>query len=234
MHLTKYIALHTSYSRRKAEELIKQKRIKIYNEIAQLGEVIKGGDKIYLDNKLVQAQTEDLIVLMLNKPINFTCTKKCFKNENNVYQLLPKKYQHLKIIGRLDKYSQGLLLLTNNGSLINQLSHPRFKHQKKYQVKTSRELSSQELDKMKKGIKDQGEKLKLKEIVKEKNTYIISLTEGRNRQIRRMFNFFNIEVISLKRISVNRLEIKDLKIKEFRLLNDQDLKDLYFSEKWLK
>ncbi len=234
MHLTKYIALNTNYSRRKAEEFIKTNRVKVNNNVANLGQVIDLNDKVYLDNKLIIKLNEALIVLMVNKPTGYTCTKNVFKNEQNIYQLLPKKYRHLNIIGRLDKNSQGFLLLTNNGDLLNQLSHPKFEHQKKYRVKINRDLENSELKEIKQGIKDNNEILKVKEITKDNNYYLITLTEGKNRHIRRIFNTFRIEIISLERIAINNLGLKDLELGKYRELDKSDLKDLYFSEKWLK
>lgn len=234
MHLTKYIALHTQYSRRKAEELIKTKRVTVNNSLAKLGQTIALNDKVHLNNKLIIDSNEDLIVLMVNKPTDYTCTKNVFKNEKNIYQLLPKKYQHLNIIGRLDKNSQGLLLLTNNGDLVNQLSHPKFEHKKVYQVKVNRELEDSELEKIRKGIKDNQEILEVKDITKTDNYYIITLTEGKNRHIRRIFKKFNVNIITLKRIAINNLTLDNLKLGKYKELGKEDLKDLYFSEKWLK
>jgi 23S rRNA pseudouridine2604 synthase len=134
MQITKYIASNTNYSRRQAEKLIRDKKITINKEVAYLGQIVTAHDKIYLNNKLIIAKKKDLILIMLNKPVDYTCTKKTFANEKNIYQLLPRKYQNFNIIGRLDKDSQGLLLLCNQGDVINQLSHPRYQHQKKYQV----------------------------------------------------------------------------------------------------
>lgn len=234
MHLTKYIALHTQYSRRRAEELIKTKRVKVNNSIAKLGQVIDLKDKVHLNNKLIKKSNEDLIVLMVNKPTDYTCTKNVFKNEKNIYQLLPKKYQHLNIVGRLDKNSQGLLLLTNNGNLINQLSHPKFEHKKVYQVKINRALEDKELERIRKGIKDNDEILEVKDITKIDNYYLITLTEGKNRHIRRILKNFNINILTLKRIAINNLTLNNLKLGKYKELDKEDLKDLYFSEKWLK
>jgi 23S rRNA pseudouridine2604 synthase len=234
MQITKYIASNTNYSRRQAEKLIRDKKITINKEVAYLGQIVTAHDKIYLNNKLIIAKKKDLILIMLNKPVDYTCTKKTFANEKNIYQLLPRKYQNFNIIGRLDKDSQGLLLLCNQGDVINQLSHPRYQHQKKYQVEVDRELTKKEIEIIKKGVEDKNETLNVKDIRGGNKYYLITLTEGKNRHIRRIFNHFKISIKQLNRIAINNLSLGVLKIGGYRELNKEDLKDLYFSEKWLK
>ncbi len=234
MHLNKYIALNTNYSRRQAEKLIREGAVKLNKNIAQLGQIVGPKDKVCVNNNLLNNLNEKLIVIMLNKPLDYVCTKKRFNNEKNIYQLLPKKYQSLNIIGRLDKNSQGLLLLSNSGNLINQLSHPRYGHRKDYKLKLKRDLDKKEIEEIRKGIKDNGEILKVKSINKENNYYLITLTEGKNHQLRRIFKALKITLISLERVSINNLHLSNLKLGEYKELNRSELKDLYFSEKWLK
>jgi len=228
-NLTKVIAENSNYSRRKAEELIKLKMVSVNEQVAQLGEKVFGEDKIKINGqKLVRNQK---IYIKLNKPIGYVCTNRSFKGEKNIFSLINIK-EKIVSIGRLDKDSSGLLILTNDGDLNYKLSHPKFEHQKVYLVKIKNDNLLKNncfLKKIKnefmKGVDIEEKtlaKAKKLEIINEQNFKII-LSEGKKRQIRRMFGFFGLKVESLKRIEFAGIKLDDLTEGEWKNLNKEEI-----------
>ena len=218
--LQKYISNSGYCSRRKAEELIRLGRVMVNDKIAELGMKVSENDKIKIKNKLIVLPKEKIYII-LNKPIGITCTNKKFKNEKNVFELLPDEFKNLHVVGRLDKNSRGLILLTNDGDMTMRMTHPRFGHEKKYLVQLKIENkklhSSDEREKIiynfLKGV-DIGDGdgiVKAKKIkYLEKNKFEIVLTEGKKRQIRRMFKVLGLDVADLKRVAVGDVKLGDL------------------------
>ncbi|MCK9438933.1 MAG: pseudouridine synthase [Patescibacteria group bacterium] len=228
-NLTKVIAENSNYSRRKAEELIKLKMVSVNEQVAQLGEKVFGEDKIKINGqKLVRNQK---IYIKLNKPVGYVCTNRSFKGEKNIFSLINIK-EKIVSIGRLDKDSSGLLILTNDGDLNYKLSHPKFEHQKVYLVKIKNDNLLKNncfLKKIKnefmKGVDIEEKtlaKAKKLEIINEQNFKII-LSEGKKRQIRRMFGFFGLKVESLKRIEFAGIKLDDLTEGEWKNLNKEEI-----------
>jgi len=224
-NLTKVIAENSNYSRRKAEELIKLKMVSVNEQVAQLGEK----DEIKINGqKLVRNQK---IYIKLNKPVGYVCTNRSFKGEKNIFSLINIK-EKIVSIGRLDKDSSGLLILTNDGDLNYKLSHPKFEHQKVYLVKIKNDNLLKNncfLKKIKnefmKGVDIEEKtlaKAKKLEIINEQNFKII-LSEGKKRQIRRMFGFFGLKVESLKRIEFAGIKLDDLTEGEWKNLNKEEI-----------
>ncbi|MCF7794880.1 rRNA pseudouridine synthase [Patescibacteria group bacterium] len=231
--ITKIIANSGYCSRRKAEDLVRKGLVFINEKQAKLGDRANKEDKIKVNNEELNTKCE-LSYYLLNKPKGFTCTNRKFKGEQNVFDLLKnnKSLNNLKlnIVGRLDKDSQGLILLTNDGDLTNKLTHPSFEHIKIYEVETEKYtipfLKIQ--NKFKQGI-DIGEKTlaKVKDIEKtNKQKFLLTLNQGQNRQIRKMFAHFNIKVNKIKRISLGPLKLNLLKEGEFRKLKKEELETL--------
>ncbi|RLC37994.1 pseudouridine synthase [Candidatus Falkowbacteria bacterium] len=213
--LQKYIAESGFCSRRRAEELIRQKKVKVNNEIAELGTRVSEKDEVVIEGKEIKL-IKKKIYIILNKPAGYTCTNRKFKGEKNIFELVDVK-ERLYTVGRLDKNSHGLVLLTNDGDLTEQLTHPRFEHEKEYLVKLkvkSEKFKVEEIIKsFRKGV-DIGEN----EIGKAKNVeylgddkFRIILTEGKKRQIKRMFGALNLEVADLKRIRISSVKLGNLK-----------------------
>ena len=213
--LQKYIAESGFCSRRRAEELIRQKKVKVNNEIAELGTRVSEKDEVVIAGKEIKL-IKKKIYIILNKPAGYTCTNRKFKGEKNIFELVDVK-ERLYTVGRLDKNSHGLVLLTNDGDLTEQLTHPRFEHEKEYLVKLkvkSEKFKVEEIIKsFRKGV-DIGEN----EIGKAKNVeylgddkFRIILTEGKKRQIKRMFGALNLEVADLKRIRISSVKLGNLK-----------------------
>ncbi len=220
MLLQKYIAQSGYCSRRKAEKLIKEGKVILNGEIAKIGSKVNEGDKVIIEGKKIKLPKE-LIYIILNKPVGYVCTSRKFKKEKNVFDLLPIK-EKLSFAGRLDKDSHGLVLLSNDGDLIQMLSHPRYEHEKEYIVKIKNEQNlSQDviIEKFIKGIDiGDGDGIVLAKSIKYlgNNKFKIILTSGKKRQIRRMFKALNCEVLDLKRIRIGNIKLGKLKSGEWK------------------
>jgi len=211
--LQKYLAERGVCSRRKAEELIKKRKIKINEKVAELGDRVGVNDKVYLSDKQVGLAKEKIYII-LNKPIGYTCTNRKFRGEKNVFDLVEID-EKLVIAGRLDKDSRGLVILTNDGELVNKITHPKYSHEKKYEAKvrsSNLEIKSV-IEKFKKGIEIGGRDgiVKAKDIkYLNNNNFEITLVEGKKRQIRRMFEKVNCGVVDLNRISIGKIKLGSL------------------------
>ncbi len=226
INLTKLIAENTSYSRRQAEKLIRTGLVFVNDKKATLGEKHGRNSVIKIKGKIIESNLKKKnIYIKLNKPIGYVCTKRKFKGEKNIFSLLQDVPQNeiLFSIGRLDKDSSGLLLLTNDGFLNYYLSHPRFEKQKKYLVEIAptkilqKELEwesflNKMIEEFKSGIDIKQETLarakKIKYLGKRK--FQIILSEGKKRQIREMFKYFGLKVIKLKRIEFAGIKLDNL------------------------
>jgi len=230
--LQKYIAESGYCSRRKAEELIRLGKVFVNDKKAELGQKVDEKDIVKINNKIISINQKKTYII-LNKPREYTCTNKKFTGEKNVFELLPDEYKSLHIVGRLDKNSRGLVLLTNDGDLTLKLTHPRFEHEKKYIIKIKNEDKIRETDKLRirneeiiriftKGIdiSDGDGIVKVKKIkTLSANKFEIILTEGKKRQIRRMFEALNLKVFDLKRVSIGKISLGDLKEGEWKEIN---------------
>lgn len=231
-NLTKVIAENSIYSRRKAEELIRSKKVLVNDKMAQLGEKVFIDDEIKVNGQKVIRNKK--IYIKLNKPAGYVCTNKNFKGEKNIFSLINIK-EKVSSIGRLDKDSSGLLILTNDGDLNYKLSHPKFEHNKTYLVviKDDEQLKNKNfLNKLKgdfvKGINIEEKtlaKARKIEIVNERSFKII-LSEGKKRQIRRMFDFFDLKVDSLKRIEFAGIKLDGLKEGQWKNLSKEEVEVL--------
>lgn len=233
IYLTKYLAQAGIASRRQAEELIKKNRVTVNGERAILGMMVDGSEDIRVSNRKVdQGLANQRLVIALHKPLGYTCTNRKFRNEENIFSLLPEKYKNLIIAGRLDKESRGLILLTNDGNLANEITHPRHGHDKKYLVRFAREdqmaLSERDLyARARDGIKtEEGEILTAKAIRKEGDRWAITLGEGKKRHIRRLFSGMGLKVSDLQRVNIGELGLGGLGIGEFRVLSEKDVQKI--------
>jgi len=233
IYLTKYLAQAGIASRRQAEELIKKNKVSVNGERAVLGMMVDGTEEIKVSNKKVdQVLANSRLVIALHKPLGYTCTNRSFKNEKNIFSLLPEKYKNLIIAGRLDKESRGLILLTNDGNLANEITHPRYGHDKKYLVRFAREdqmaLSERDLyARARDGVKtEEGEILTAKAIRKEDDRWAITLGEGKKRHIRRLFSGMGLKVSDLQRVNIGELGLGGLGIGEFRVLSEKDVQKI--------
>lgn len=224
MRINKYIA-HSGYtSRRKADDLIYESRVKVNGKIiSEPGYKVKDGDRVEVDGKLLSL--EEKFYIKLYKPVGFITSNFDPFNEKDLNDLVDID-QRFFAAGRLDKDSEGLLIITNDGEFTNNLTHPKFKLDKEYIVKIDRGLNKAQEKAFEKGLDiGRGEKTSdAKLTYLGDRTYRVIIHQGYNRQIRRMFKVLGAEVISLKRIRIGKIKLADLKKKEYRYFNDEELK----------
>jgi 23S rRNA pseudouridine2605 synthase len=216
MRLNKYIAQATGCSRREADEIISSGKVKINGNLAVLGTKVSEADKVLVDNQQLHLP-EHFTYILLNKPVGYTATRKSQDHTPTVYDLLPDHFNHLKYVGRLDKDSSGLLLLTDDGDFAHQMTHPRYKKAKIYEVKLDRSLTNAELDHLNRGVEleDGLSKLKVSALPTPDSylpspEYEVRMSEGRNRQIRRTFSAIGLDVVKLHRTQFGDYALEDL------------------------
>ncbi len=225
--LQKHIAEIEHFSRRQAEELIRAGKVEINGQTAELGMRTDEQDEIKIDGEKI-GLAKPKIYIKLNKPIGYVCTSRRFKGEKNIFDLI-KTRQRLFAVGRLDKGSRGLVLLTNDGDLAQKITHPSFEHEKEYvaEIKSEQIDESNILNKFKLGI-DIGEgdgRVKAKDIkFLGDNKFQIILIEGKKRQIRRMFKAIGFEVEDLSRTRIGNLKLGDLEEGKSELLKSDEVK----------
>jgi 23S rRNA pseudouridine2605 synthase len=223
MRLNKYLAHFYGISRREADLCIQQNRVFINGKVASIGSIVKTGeDNVTLDNHTIDETKKNYSYLLLNKPIGYVCSRKKQGDSPTIYELLPKEYHHLKVAGRLDKDSCGLLLLTDDGDTIFRLTHPKFAKIKQYQISINKPLTIPHFSAINNGIEleDGTSKLSIEEIklIRRPNSYQVTMQEGRNRQIRRTFKQLGYTVTFLERTTLGPYRLSDLKNRQFLLV----------------
>lgn len=218
MRLNKFIALATGVSRRQADNFINSQLIKVNGTVAKNGQIVTENDKVEYQDKFLTLPS--LMTIVLNKPTGYVCSRSG-QGSKTIYDLLPKNLHHLKSIGRLDKNSSGLLLLTNDGELSQKLTHPSYKKEKIYIVSVSPDLSQEHKDMIEVGVKleDGISKLRLKKISDNPQKWQVTMHEGRNRQIRRTFSSLGYKVISLHRTNFGIYTIDNIQSGKFKKIN---------------
>ena len=230
VRLNKYIASSGLCSRRKADELIQRGKVSVNgNIVTELGFIIMPKDKVFVDKKLVTPAKHQYYRFF--KPAGYITTREDEQGRKTIYDLLPEELFSLKPVGRLDKDSTGLLILTNDGDLINQLTHPSIKIPKVYLVSVDSVVHPHELEQMAAGIEIEPGKKAYADITvleADKNhTYMqITLYQGMNRQIRKMFEYFGHEVKTLKRIQHGVITLDGLKRGEVKAIKPKQVKEL--------
>ena len=205
-------------SRRKISTAIKEGRVSVNGQVigAFNHPTDPEKDVISLDSKQVDIKPQHFVYLMLNKPKGVLSTVRDERGRCMVIDLLPEKYRRLRLypVGRLDKDSSGLILLTNDGDLAHRLAHPRFEHEKEYHVVVKGALKAAEIRRLERGIKledDRTSPAVVKGINSEDYNYSITIHEGKNRQVRRMFEVLGYPVLELKRVRMGNLKLGSLK-----------------------
>ncbi len=228
IRLNKAIAETGHCSRRAADKLIEQGVVKINGNSVVLGDKITREDEISV-NGIVITKEEKSIYLIFNKPKGVTCTTD-MRVEDNIIEYInyPKR---IYPIGRLDKPSEGLIFLTNDGDIVNKILRARNNHEKEYIVTVDQRLTNDFLNKMRNGIYiedlDQTTKNCKVEALNDRR-FSITLTQGLNRQIRRMCEHLDYNVVSLKRIRILNIKLTDLNVGEYREFTEEELKELKF------
>lgn len=216
IRLNKYIATNFGVSRREADELIAAGRVKVNDKKAEIGMRAHEGDTITVDDRNILEQ--EPVYLALHKPVGYVCSRKKQGDTPTLYDLLPKKYQVLKTVGRLDKDSSGLILLTNDGDFAFQMTHPKFSKTKLYTVEIDRDLEplhQQMIADFGIQLPDGRSQMGLSKIGESRKKWDVSISEGRNRQIRRTFEALGYKVVSLHRYKFGPYELSGLPEGEF-------------------
>ncbi len=226
IRLQKHLSEQGICSRREAEQMIQNKRIKINGKIALLGDKISPNDIVEIDNEVQKTKKVKTLIIAFNKPKKVESTLKEIKNCKTLANF---NFGQTRVfpIGRLDKDSRGLLLLTNDGELSNRLMHPRYKQEKEYLITVDRKIDHSDLKRFENGIDIDGKithKCKTEQI--ENKTFRVTLTEGRNRQIRKMCSNLQYKVIDLIRIRQGNIHLGELKAGKHRIINEKELQKL--------
>ncbi len=230
VRLNKFIASSGLCSRRKADELIESGAVKVNGKtVTELGFSVTAKDKVLVNGQPLKKA--NLIYVKYYKPAGYITTMNDEKGRKTIYDILPPELKELKPVGRLDKDSTGLLILTNDGDFINKMTHPSVKIPKIYRVCAEGRMNSQHLLQMAKGIEiEQGKIAYADSSIIEydgKNTVLqIILYQGMNRQIRKMLDSLGFPVISLKRISHGTINIQGLKKGQFKYIKPREISDL--------
>lgn len=215
MRINKYLASSLGISRRKADELLSYSRVTINNKIADVGDQVFDNDVVRLDDKEIERPTDHTSII-LNKPIGYVCSRDG-QGSNTIYDLLPVELHKLKPVGRLDKDSSGLLLMTDDGDLAHRLSHPSFEKEKVYQVELNRELSATDKERIEIGVNLEDGLSRLKLDGSDRN-WTVTMHEGRNRQVRRTFEYLHYNVVKLHRTRFGQYNLSDLDIAKYSIL----------------
>lgn len=229
MRINKYIASTGLCSRREAEKYIEQGKVTINGKLAILSSTVEDDDVVKLNGKIIEVKNDE-VVLLFNKPKGITCTTE-HKVKDNIIDYINYP-QRIFPIGRLDKDSQGLILLTNNGDLVNECLRVENGHEKEYVVKVDKDITNDFLNKMSKGVRIYNPVTRkyvvtLPCTIKQKNRkeFSIILKQGYNRQIRRMCSAFGYHVVYLQRIRFMHLHL-DVKEGQYRLLSTKEIEKL--------
>ncbi|MDY6892334.1 MAG: pseudouridine synthase [Chloroflexota bacterium] len=221
-------------SRRWLADAIRQGRVTVNGDVVEdfRHEVAVETDLISIDQRQIDLKPQRSVYLLLNKPKGIVSTTHDERGRKTVIDILPEKYRHLRLypIGRLDKDSTGLLLLTNDGTIAHRLTHPSFEHEKVYLVSVNGKLKGTEKQRLQHGIKlEEGittHSANVEEVRLPPFNYRITLHEGRKRQIRRMFASLGYRVLALKRVSMANIQLGDLPEGNVRQLSQHDLQSL--------
>jgi 23S rRNA pseudouridine2604 synthase len=226
--LNKRISASGFCSRREADKLIEQGRVTVNDNLALPGTRVFITDKIYIDDELLKFAKpgkDKTFIIALNKPLNITCTTD-EKDKTNVIRFL-KHPKRIFPIGRLDKDSEGLLFLTNDGDIVNKILRAGNAHEKEYIVTVDKKITPEFISKMGNGVRILGTKtLPCKVWQSGSRSFHIILTQGLNRQIRRMCEAFDYNVISLKRIRIMHIQLGALKTGAWRYVSEPELKSI--------
>ncbi|MDD3222792.1 MAG: pseudouridine synthase [Clostridia bacterium] len=225
IRLNKYLSAQGVCSRREADRYVKAGKVTINGRIAEMGEKVDGTESIVIDGRTVGAGPKKKVVLAMNKPKGIVCSS---KEKDNIIDYM-KYPERIYPVGRLDKNSTGLILLSNDGELMNEILKARNYHEKEYEVRVNQRISTEFIRHMSKGVYLEEldattRPCKVKKV--DAYTFRIILTQGLNRQIRRMCAYFNYRVVTLKRVRIMNILLGDLPEGKCRELTLKEMKEL--------
>lgn len=220
MRINQYLARHTGLSRRTADQAITCGRVRVNGRSPAAGQTVGEGDKVSLDGQIINPT--QLLYVALHKPVGYLSSRRSQGNSPTLYALIPPDLTHLKSVGRLDKDSSGLIILTNDGNFAQALTHPRYTKLKTYLVEVDRSLTAVDRTKLQAGVElDDG--LSRLNLNRFGSAIEVGLTEGRNRQIRRTFAALGYSVTKLKRTHIGKLGLQDLQPGKYRFIKPEDV-----------
>jgi len=225
--INKYLSEVGFCSRRKADDYISDGRVYINGKPALLGSKVNIGDEISVDGEIIQYKDKKKVYIAFNKPVGIECTGN-HKVKDNIIDYINHK-ERLFTIGRIDKQSEGLILLTNDGDIVNNVLRAENRKEKEYIVTVNKKITTEFIDKMRKGVRIMG-RITRKCFVKKihENRFKIILTQGMNRQIRRMCEVLGYRVTKLKRVRIMDIHL-DTKVGEYRNLNNDEIGQLFIN-----
>lgn len=231
VRLQKFLADAGVASRRTGEQYILEGRVKVNGQVVRLlgSKVDPVHDQVLVDNKSVQAKK--LVYVALNKPVGCVCSRKDELDRPTIYELLPREWETVQSVGRLDYNSEGLIFLTNDGQFALRLTHPRYGICKKYLVTVEGEVTPAMMQLFKQGIFHEGERLralsaKIISGTRAKSVVELELGEGKNREVRRLFESQAVTVRKLQRTQIGKIRLGELKPGKWRTLNAVEIKTL--------
>lgn len=214
-------------SRRAAEQIILSGRVSVNGDTVRLlgTKIDPTHDKVFVDGKPVRARKK--IYLALHKPVGCVCSRKDESGRRTVYELLPKEWENVQTVGRLDFDSEGLIFLTNDGEFALRLTHPRYGVRKKYLATVEGTLEQQMLNKLVRGVFHDGERLKAETARQvSRNVVELDLSEGKNREVRRLFESQGLAVKRLQRTQIGKIKLGELKPGRWRTLTETEIETL--------
>jgi 23S rRNA pseudouridine2604 synthase len=223
--INKYLSEAGYCSRRKADKLIDQGRVTINGKIPEMGTKVQPGDSVEVDGEKVTNENTEFVYLALNKPVGIVCTTDNRVEKDNIVDFVNYP-ERIFPIGRLDKPSEGLILMTNDGDIVNKILRARNNHEKEYIVTVDKKITQKFIDDMSNGVPildTVTRKCRVEQL--NRNTFKIVLTQGLNRQIRRMCEYLGYEVIKLKRVRIMNIELTT-PLGEWRYLTGNELAEL--------
>lgn len=226
MRINKFLSETGITSRRGADKFIEDKRVMINGKLAELGSKVEPGDIVKVDGNVIEQPSQQYVYIALNKPVGITSTTERHI-EGNIVDFVnhPLRIFH---VGRLDKDSEGLILLTNDGDIVNEILRAENEHEKEYVVKVDMPVTDSFINKMEQGVEILDTKtLPAKAEKLSKFTFRLTIRQGLNRQIRRMCSALGYEVRSLKRIRIMNIHLGDLPVGQWRDLTDQEREELF-------
>lgn len=231
VRLQKFLADAGIASRRSAEQFIVDGRVEVNGQpVRQLGSKVDPlHDKVTVDGKPIRARRK--LYIALHKPRGCVCSRKDEFDRPTIYELIPKEWDNVQSVGRLDYDTEGLIFLTNDGQFALRLTHPRYEVSKKYVATVEGRVEPEMLENMVRGVFHEGERLKAKKAhlvsaTKSVSVAELELTEGKNREVRRMFESQGASVKQLKRVQIGKIKLGELKPGKWRALTEPEINSL--------
>ena len=236
IRLQKYLAEQGFCSRREADALVLQGRVRVNGHIAEPGQRISSGkDTVKVGNRIIRPRKIEALTLAVNKPTGLICSHRDTHNSNTVYDLLPKSLRRRRLLcaGRLDKDSEGLIILTSDGNLANQLMHPSGLVEKRYRVTLNSPFPNEKTELLCRGVRADGEHLKAEQarltgsVDKASSLNVdIRMHHGKNREIRRLFSTLGFTVKGLRRYQIGSFSLRGFPLRGVKVLSMKEINQL--------